>query len=186
MRAASYLSRRPFKVARIRVRAGAGVVVVVELVPRPFKVTQTLTLSVSLTRTLALTLLHQVVCVDCDNTLWRGVVGEVDDLGLLLPNLPLQRALKACAQRGLVLATCSKNIAADVEAAFSAHPEWPLAYSDFVVHKEYPLTPTPTPIPTPTPTPTPTQENWEPKSANVLAIAEELDLSELATLPLPL
>ena len=35
MRAASYLSRRPFK----------------------------------------------VVCVDCDNTLWRGVVGEVNDLG---------------------------------------------------------------------------------------------------------
>ena len=41
----------------------------------------------------------------------------MDDLGLLLPNLPLQLALKACAQRGLVLATCSKNIAADVEAA---------------------------------------------------------------------
>ena len=35
MRAASYLTRRPFK----------------------------------------------VVCVDCDNTLWRGVVGEVIDLG---------------------------------------------------------------------------------------------------------
>jgi hypothetical protein len=42
----------------------------------------------------------------------------VDDLALLLPNLPLQRALKACAERGLVLATCSKNIAADVEAAY--------------------------------------------------------------------
>ena len=70
-------------------------------VPRPLKGTRTLTLSASLTLTLtltltlALTLLHQVVCVDCDNTLWRGVVGEVDDLGLLLPNLPLQRALKA-------------------------------------------------------------------------------------------
>ena len=88
MRAASYVSRRPFK----------------------------------------------VVVVDCDNTLWRGVVGE-EGPGPLQPNLPLQRALKACAQRGLVLATCSKNIAADVEAAFAAHPEWPLAYSDFVVHK---------------------------------------------------
>ena len=42
----------------------------------------------------------------------------MDDLALLLPNLPLQRALKACAERGLVLATCSKNIAADVEAAY--------------------------------------------------------------------
>ena len=89
MRAASYVSRRPFK----------------------------------------------VVVVDCDNTLWRGVVGE-EGPGPLQPNLPLQLALKACAQRGLVLATCSKNIAADVEAAFAAHPEWPLAYSDFVVHKE--------------------------------------------------
>ena len=42
----------------------------------------------------------------------------MDDLALLLPNLSLQRALKACAERGLVLATCSKNIAADVEAAY--------------------------------------------------------------------
>ena len=48
------------------------------------------------------------------------------------------------------------------------------------------LLPAPTliPNPNPTPTPTPTQENWEPKSANVLAIAEELFDEAMARLGL--
>ncbi len=75
----------------------------------------------------------KAVCVDCDHTLWNGVVGE-DGPDHLLPNLPLQRALKACRERGLMLVMCSKNAEADVAAAFRAHPEWPLAYSDFLLH----------------------------------------------------
>ena len=76
----------------------------------------------------------KLVCVDCDHTLWRGVVGE-DGPGALQPCLALQRRLKRCSERGLMLVTCSKNALSDVEAAFTAHPEWPLALSDFVLHK---------------------------------------------------
>ena len=68
----------------------------------------------------------KVVCVDCDNTLWKGVVGE-DGPESLQPNLALQRALKHASRRGLMLVTCSKNSRADVQAAFDAHPDWPLA-----------------------------------------------------------
>ena len=56
-----------------------------------------------------------------------------------------------------MLVTCSKNVPSDVRAAFAAHPEWPLAYDDFVLHKE----------------------DWEPKGANIAAATAELGLTEL-------
>ena len=98
----------------------------------------------------------KVACVDCDNTLWRGVVGE-DGPEALVANLALQSALKRSKERGLMLVTCSKNVPSDVRAAFAAHPEWPLAYDDFVLHKE----------------------DWEPKGANIAAATAELGLTEL-------
>lgn len=98
----------------------------------------------------------KIVCVDCDNTLWYGVVGE-DGPHALRPNLTLQRKLKQCSKRGLVLVTCSKNVLSDVEAAFNAHPEWPLSLSDFVLHKV----------------------NWQPKGLNIREAASELGISEL-------
>ena len=30
---------------------------------------------------------------------------------------------------------CEWNVLSDIEAAFQAHPDWPLAFSDFVLHK---------------------------------------------------
>eukprot|EP00966_Prymnesium_polylepis_P303302 7006212-Prymnesium_polylepis.2 len=98
----------------------------------------------------------KIVCVDCDNTLWRGVVAE-DGPDALQPNLELQRRLKLCSKRGLLLVTCSKNVFADVQAAFQAHPEWPLGLSDFALHKV----------------------NWKAKSVNVRDAAAELRISEL-------
>lgn len=99
----------------------------------------------------------KVVAVDCDNTLWSGVVGE-DGPEALTPNLALQTALQSCLQRGMLLVTCSKNVPADVEAAFASHPEWPLRYSDFILHKE----------------------SWEAKCVSLRAAAAELGLSELS------
>jgi FkbH-like protein len=98
----------------------------------------------------------KIVCVDCDNTLWHGIVGE-DGPAALLPNLTLQNKLKSCSQNGLLLVTCSKNVLSDVDAAFHAHPDWPLTFSDFVLHKV----------------------NWQPKGFNVREAASELGISEL-------
>ena len=44
-----------------------------------------------------------------------------------------------------------------MKAAFNAHPEWPLQYDDFVLHKV----------------------DWEPKGVNVPAAVAELGISEL-------
>ena len=78
----------------------------------------------------------------------------------LAPNLPLQRALKRCAERGLMLVTVSKNVHEDVEAAFAAHPEWPLSHSDFVLHKV----------------------SWDNKGSSVRAAAAELGVTEAASI----
>ena len=76
----------------------------------------------------------KVICVDCDNTLWRGVVGEVGPKGVV-GNDVLMRRLKNAKESGVMLVTCSKNIEKDVLAAFAEHPEWPLKADDFVAHK---------------------------------------------------
>jgi FkbH-like protein len=101
------------------------------------------------------------VVVDCDNTLWGGVVGEDGLEGIVLgehgPGLrhrELQRSLANLRRRGVVLAIASKNEEADVLAVLAAHPDCLLRESDFAAHRI----------------------NWEDKATNVEAIAAELNL----------
>lgn len=67
--------------------------------------------------------------LDCDNTLWGGVVGEVGLDGIALgPSYPgrayvaLQRAAKNLAVRGVILAVNSRNNPEDVMEVFRHHP----------------------------------------------------------------
>ena len=77
----------------------------------------------------------KVVCVDCDDTLWRGAVGEVGAAGVV-GNLVLMERLAHAKAHGVLLVTVSKNVEEDVLAAFAAHAEeWPLKADDFVAHK---------------------------------------------------
>ena len=96
----------------------------------------------------------KVICVDCDQTLWSGIVGE-DGPEALVGNEGLMRCLKQSVSNGIVLVTCSKNIATDVRAAFDSHKKWPLAYDDFLMHKE----------------------SWESKGKSIQECASELGLS---------
>ena len=100
--------------------------------------------------------------LDLDNTLWGGVIGDVGVEGIVLgegsaageAHLALQRYARSLKERGIVLAVCSKNEPAIVEAAFRDHPEMVLKRSDitsFVV-------------------------NWTDKAENLRSIAEELNI----------
>ncbi|HWB83273.1 MAG TPA: HAD-IIIC family phosphatase [Bryobacteraceae bacterium] len=99
---------------------------------------------------------YKVAALDCDETLWAGICGEDGPEGVVIdpPRFVLQQFFAQRRSEGLLLALCSKNNDEDVADTFHAHPEMPLALDDFAAR----------------------HVNWEPKSANLAAIAEELGL----------
>jgi FkbH-like protein len=98
----------------------------------------------------------KVIALDCDETLWQGVCGEDGPEGVRLDgnHRALQNFMLAQREAGMLLCLCSKNNAEDVYETFGAHPDMPLALEHF----------------------TSTRLNWEPKSGNLRALAEELGL----------
>ncbi|MDF2998275.1 MAG: dhbF [Xanthobacteraceae bacterium] len=100
----------------------------------------------------------KVIVVDCDNTLWGGVVGEdgVDGIRLEAPHLALQARLVEAANAGVLIGLCSKNIEADVLAVLRERDDMLLKPEHIVVHRI----------------------NWQPKSSNLRSIAGELSLGE--------
>ena len=104
----------------------------------------------------------KVIAVDCDNTLWGGIVGEDGSKGLRLSPfdesagyLNLQRLLKEAAANGFLLVALSKNDEENVREVFDQRPEMILKLEDFSLLKI----------------------NWGPKSQNLLAAANELNLA---------
>lgn len=74
---------------------------------------------------------RKCLVLDLDNTLWGGVVGDDGIDGIVLGQgsaageayLAFQRFASSLADRGIVLAVCSKNDPDLVEAVFARHPE---------------------------------------------------------------
>ena len=104
----------------------------------------------------------KVLVLDCDNTLWGGVVGEdgVDGIalgeeGVGAAYVDFQRASKRLAENGVLLALSSKNNEAEVWEVFDRHASMVLTRSDVVS----------------------VRINWSEKAANLREIADELDLS---------
>lgn len=95
----------------------------------------------------------KAVVLDLDGTLWDGVVGE-DGVASLRPKAAFLAELKSLKDRGVLLAVCSKNNAADAQAAFDAGLLAPLAADDFVSMKI----------------------GWGAKAESVRALARELNL----------
>ncbi len=103
----------------------------------------------------------KVLALDLDNTLWGGVIGDDGQAGIEIGQetsvgqayAQLQAYLKAHKDLGVLLTVCSKN---DYENAISGleHPDGILKPEDFVSIKA----------------------NWEPKSQNILDMAQELSL----------
>ena len=103
----------------------------------------------------------KVLVLDADNTLWGGVVGEDGIEGIALgPEYPgnayldFQRRILDFQHRGLILALCSKNNAADVDQVLSEHPHQILRDGHFAARRV----------------------NWLPKTENLISLAEELNL----------
>jgi FkbH-like protein len=103
----------------------------------------------------------KVVVVDCDNTLWGGVIGEDGMAGIALGETgegrkfrDFQQNLLDLRRRGAVLALCTKNEEADVLEVFRNHPESVLQESDFAARRI----------------------NWDDKAENIASIAKELGL----------
>ena len=99
---------------------------------------------------------HKVLVLDCDNTIWRGVVGEdgVAGIGLDPGFLAVQDFAIESESKGVLVCLASKNAEADVLRVFDERPDMRLARRHVVAHRI----------------------NWELKSANLRALARELNL----------
>ncbi len=100
---------------------------------------------------------YKVIAVDCDNTLWNGVVGEDGVEGVVIDEgrRTLQQVLKSQkSDFGMLLCMCSKNNERDVFELFEKRPDMVLAREDFVSWRI----------------------NWDRKSDNLAALAGELQL----------
>jgi FkbH-like protein len=105
---------------------------------------------------LLLTPPHKVIVLDCDNTLWKGVVAEDGVDGIAIPPAwqGLQQFLVDLAGQGFLLCLCSKNAEADVLEVLDRRPDMILKREHLVAWRI----------------------NWQPKSQNIRALARELNL----------
>lgn len=99
---------------------------------------------------------HKVIVLDCDNTLWKGVVGEDGVLGIDISSSwqAIQKFMVAQQQAGKLLCLCSKNNEADVMQVFEQRQDMPLKLQHLVSWRI----------------------NWLPKSENIKSLATELNL----------
>jgi FkbH-like protein len=101
--------------------------------------------------------------LDCDDTLWGGVVGEDGLNGITLGTTELpgkayyefQQCVLGLRERGVIVALCSKNNVDDVWEVMERHPDCLLQKSDLAAWRI----------------------NWEDKATNIVAISDELNLS---------
>jgi FkbH-like protein len=96
----------------------------------------------------------KALVVDCDHTLWDGVVGEDGPAGVSIgpDRQELHRFLADQHDTGRLICLCSKNSEADVAAVFESRSEMGLRTGQLAA----------------------TRVNWRPKSANLRELADEL------------
>ncbi len=103
----------------------------------------------------------KLLILDCDNTLWGGIVGEEgiehiklgqDGIGKAFLNF--QKTIKLLSNQGILLAISSKNNEKDVLNIFEKHESMQIKKNDIINFKI----------------------NWDEKYKNILKISKELDL----------
>jgi FkbH-like protein len=104
----------------------------------------------------------KVLAIDCDNTLWGGVLGEVGAAAIQIGTdgrgrsfRLLQEYLKRLKERGVLLVVLSRNEASDVREVFENHPEMVLRPGDITAWRV----------------------NWKHKSENLQDVAADLGLA---------
>ncbi|MEO6220978.1 MAG: HAD-IIIC family phosphatase, partial [Ginsengibacter sp.] len=99
---------------------------------------------------------YKVIALDCDNTLWKGVCGEVGAMNVIVDEnfARLQEFVLGKCAEGFLLVLCSKNNEEDVWEVFDRHPQMKLRREHITAHRL----------------------NWDLKSNNLLALSRELNL----------
>jgi len=105
---------------------------------------------------------RKCLVLDLDNTLWGGEIGDLGLAGITLGTetaegeafVTFQRYVKALAQRGVVLAVCSKNLDAIARTPFESHGGMVLKLDDIACF----------------------MANFDDKAGNIRAIARTLNL----------
>ena len=99
---------------------------------------------------------YKVIVLDCDNTIWKGVCGEVGTFGIEIdgPRKRFQQFMVQQYNSGILLCLSSKNNEADVIDVFNNRGDLPLRLEHFVSNRI----------------------NWSPKSENIRDLAKELNL----------
>jgi len=99
----------------------------------------------------------KVVVLDCDNTVWKGVVGEDGSQGVAVsePHRALQQFMIAQTSCGMLLCLCSKNNEQDVLNVFDQR-------DDMLLKREHLVS---------------WRINWSSKSENIKSLARELNLA---------
>ena len=104
----------------------------------------------------------KVIVLDCDNTLWNGVLGEEGLNGIQMsPATPkgaifreVQSIIKGLYDRGTLICICSKNNFEDTHEVFEKHP-------DSIIRSEHISI---------------NMSNWKDKASNLITIAEDLNI----------
>ena len=104
---------------------------------------------------------RKCLVLDCDNTLWGGVVGEDGLAGIKLsstypgsPYYEFQQEILNLYHRGVILCLCSKNNEIDVREVLRKHPDMLLREKHFAAM----------------------QINWQDKATNLRQIAVDLNI----------
>jgi FkbH-like protein len=104
----------------------------------------------------------KALLVDCDNTLWKGVIGEDGIEGIVLSSNvkggavfeEIQSRIVALANEGVIIGLVSKNNPADVEEVLVSHPDMVLR-NLYIISKKI---------------------NWQEKPKNVRELVNELNI----------
>ncbi|MCG2632725.1 HAD-IIIC family phosphatase [Bradyrhizobium sp. WYCCWR 13023] len=124
----------------------------------PFSETHFAAIALALTRKIHALLVpdRKVLVLDCDNTLWRGVVGEDGVEGITVPAClaALQRFAVEAQGKGVLICLASKNTERDVVEVFERRNDMILKLDHVVEHRI----------------------NWQSKPENILALSKSLNL----------
>lgn len=104
----------------------------------------------------------KAIIFDCDNTLWKGVVGEDGPEGISLSDKDkngsyfkeIHLLLKYFVKQGIIVGLCSKNNSKDVDEVFLSRQDFKLLESDVLIKKV----------------------NWNDKASNLKEMALELNI----------
>lgn len=106
--------------------------------------------------------LKKALIFDCDNTLWKGVIGEDGPQGIDMSAKSetgihyhlVQKIAVELSRKGILICLCSKNNPAEVEGLLGKHPDMVLDHDHIVSMKV----------------------NWTNKDENLRMLAEELNI----------